>query len=374
MRLGWTRSSAAFVIAAVVVFLCACDLTPSPREPGPTLVDASNGFRVVFIDVGQGDAELVTAGGHNMLIDGGRTGDIIVRRLNALHITHLDAVVATHPDADHVGGLAAVLEAYDVGDIYVNGDASTTETYDAFLAAAAAEPGALIHTLTRGDTISLGGFVLPVLNPAAATGDTNSDSIVLRLACGPVSVLFTGDADATAEAAMLAAGVVIPTTVLKAGHHGASTSTSGAFLAALTPDVAVISAGRDNLFGHPAPETMARLAAIGASFEYTDTSSADDSVTMTTDCATYSFAPAPTSLIRSPQRAPTAAPVHVLNPVSTAASFTPPACFNAGSNTCDCSDFTAHAWAQWFHDTLDPTDISKLDGPDHDGVVCESLP
>ena len=233
MRFGWTKLSAAFVIALALLCLGACDPVPAPQAPAqgegdsaPT-VDATNGFRVVFIDVGQGDAELVTAGGHNMLIDGGRSGATIVSRLNALHITHLDAVVATHPDADHVGGLAAVLEAYEVGDIYVNGDPGTTETYDDFLAAAAAEPGALIHTVTRGDSIPLGALSLPVLSPSARTGDTNSDSIVLRLACGPVSVLFTGDADETAEAAMLAAGLISPTTVLKAGHHGANTSTSG---------------------------------------------------------------------------------------------------------------------------------------------------
>ena len=136
----------------------------------------------------------------------------------------------------------------------------------------------------------------------------------------------------------------------------------------------MISAGRSNLFGHPAPETMARLAAAGATFEYTDTSPGDDSVVMTTDCVTYAFAPTPTSLIRSPEPLPSATTTPQLTPAGGAASFTPPACYRAGANTCDCSDFTSHASAQWFHDTLDPTDISKLDGPDHDAVVCENLP
>jgi beta-lactamase superfamily II metal-dependent hydrolase len=123
----------------------AADGASAPATATPTS-SALSGFQVVFLDVGQGDAELITVAGHRMLIDGGRSGATIVQRLNALGVTQLDAVVATHPDADHVGGLAAVLQEFVVDDIYVNGDSDTTESYSNFLAAAAAEPGALIHT------------------------------------------------------------------------------------------------------------------------------------------------------------------------------------------------------------------------------------
>ena len=343
------------------------------------------GFRVVFIDVGQGDAELITVHGHSLLIDGGRDGPTIVRRLNSLGVTQLDAIVATHPDADHVGGLVAVLEEFQVNDIYVNGDQDTTETYAAFLAAAAAEPGALIKTLVQGDTVPLGDLSLPVLNPQAHTGDTNGDSIVLRLACGAVSVLFTGDAEEPAEQSMLAAGLVSPVTVLKAGHHGSDTSSSLPFLQALTPKVAVISAGKTNPYGHPAPATLARLASVGASLEYTDTSAGDDSVKMTSDCSTYKFTPAPTHATPAPQlgivgatarktATPAARGTAVAPPAPLVGSYQLPACYHVSQNTCNCPDFTTHSQAQWFHDTYDQSDVNRLDGSDKDGVVCKSLP
>lgn len=234
--------------------------------------------------------------GHRMLIDGGRSGTTIVGRLRRLGVTSLDAIVATHPDADHAGGLSAVLGAFSVGRIYVDGDPSSTETYAAFLAAAADEPGAQVITVVRGQMIPLGGHDLRVLNPASPTGDTNNDSIVLELRCGVVGVLFTGDAEVPAEESMIAAGLVAHVNVLKVSHHGSATGTSSAFLDAVRPEVAVISAGRTNQYGHPAPETMARIASAGVRVEYTDTGPQDDSVTMKSDCRTYSFSRPPVAV------------------------------------------------------------------------------
>lgn len=373
--------------ACACVGILAAAVASHPNDTGSSVPEDSSGFQVVFIDVGQGDAQLITVHGHHLLIDGGRDGPTIIRRLNSLGVTSLDAVVATHPDADHVGGLVAVLEEFQVDDIYVNGDEDTTATYAAFLAAAAAEPGALIKTLVRGDTVPLGDLSLPVLNPPARTGDTNGDSIVLRLACGSVSVLFMADAEQPAEASMLEAGLVSPVTVLKAGHHGSNTSNSLPFLQALRPEVAVISAGKTNPYGHPAPATLARLASVGASLEYTDTSGKDDSVKMTTNCSTYKFSPAPTRVTPVPQLGivgsavrKSATPTAQTMTTSTAPSplvdggYQLPACYRAAQNTCNCPDFTTHSQAQWFHDTYDQSDVNRLDGGDKDGVVCKSLP
>jgi competence protein ComEC len=262
--------------AGIVVYLALGESTDAPAASTGPLPR----FQVVFIDVGQGDSALITLNGERMLIDGGRSGTLIVSRLKALNVSRLDAVVATHPDADHAGGLAGVLRAFPVSRIYVNGDVSSTETYTEFLAVAAAEPGAALTTLTRGDEVALGGMEFRVLNPGPLTADTNEDAIVLRAACGTVSVLFTADAEKKAEESMLAAGVVSDVDVLKAGHHGSNGSSSTAFLDAAKPEVAVISAGRTNSYGHPAPGAMARLAAEGAEFEYTDTTAGNDSVTM----------------------------------------------------------------------------------------------
>jgi beta-lactamase superfamily II metal-dependent hydrolase len=126
----------------------------------------TTGFEVIFIDVGQGDATLITVGGQRLLIDGGRSKTTIKTRLQALGITDLDAIVATHPDADHIGGLTEVLAMYTVERIYLNGGTSTSQTFAEFMLAVNAE-GAQVTTLSRGQTIPLGGLQISVLHPAA---------------------------------------------------------------------------------------------------------------------------------------------------------------------------------------------------------------
>lgn len=267
-------------------------VTPTPTT---TSTPSASGFKVTFIDVGQGDSELISVGTHNLLIDGGKSGTLITQRLQALGVTDLDAVMATHPDADHVGGLTAVLAAYPVERIYVDGDPATTQTYTDFLAAANAEPGAQVITSKRGDSIALGDLALPVLAPVAPSGDTNNDSIVTRIGCGNVSVQFEGDAATAEEQSMVDAGILSHVTVLKVGHHGSSTSSSVPFLNAVTPTFAVISAGLNNQYGHPTQQTLTALAAVGAQFEYSDMTSGDDSVTFTTNCSTYTWSKPPTT-------------------------------------------------------------------------------
>jgi competence protein ComEC len=185
---------------------------------------------------------------------------------------------------------------------------------------------------------------------------------------------------------MLSAGLIAPVTVLKVGHHGSSTSSSLPFLQTLRPQFAVISAGRDNQYGHPTQQTLTDLAAVGARFEYTDTTKGDDSVTFTTNCATYTWSTPSTSaqypgmVLGSTTQTPTTSHTPTVTRTTTATPPTPPAtyqlpaCYHAGQNTCNCSDFTSHSWAQWFHDMYDPSDVNRLDGSDKDGIVCESLP
>jgi competence protein ComEC len=294
------RALSAAILFAFVLALGAGGVSQAERLPVRGFLpqigrDASAGttsFRVNFIDVGQGDATLVTVDGQRLLIDGGRSGATIVQRLSALGVDDLDAVVATHPDADHVGGLAAVLAAYQVERIYVNGDPSTTQTYDDFLEAAEAE-GASPVVLTRGDRVPLGGLELFVLSPATVSGDTNNDSVVLRMSCGAVTVQFEGDAEVAAETSMLDSGLMTDVDILKVGHHGSNTASAEAFLVATHPEVGVISAGLNNQFGHPHQEIVARLASLGVELQYTDTTVGDDTKVLTSNCQAYSFASVP---------------------------------------------------------------------------------
>jgi competence protein ComEC len=243
---------------------------------------------VYFIDVGQGDATLIIANGQRLLVDGGRSKDRIEERLQALGVTDLDAIAATHPDADHIAGLIRALELYTVERIYLNGGTSGSQTFADLMTAVNAE-GAQVTTIGRGGAIDLGGMTINVLHPAGLTDDSNEDSLVLRFGCGAVDVLITGDATVDSEFSMLFAGLVPDVEVLKVGHHGSNTSTSNAFLESALPEYAVISAGMDNQFGHPHADVVARLAAFGAQLVYTDTSEGDDTMRMTSNCATVDF-------------------------------------------------------------------------------------
>lgn len=271
------------VIAEDTPLLIVCAVATG-APPG----DDVAGFRIDFIDVGQGDATLVTVNGERLLVDGGRSQARIEERLNTLGVTHIDAILSTHPDADHIAGLIRVLQLYTVERIYLNGGTSSSQTYANYLALVEAS-GAEVAVLTRGDTIPLGGLELDVLHPAGLTGDSNGNSLVVLLSCGVVDVILTGDATIASEQSMLAAGVVTPVDVLKVGHHGSSTSTGQPFLDALQPAYAVISAGMSNQFGHPHAEVVARLVAMDVEIYHTDLTADDDTVTMTSGCSTVTF-------------------------------------------------------------------------------------
>ncbi len=260
-----------------------------PLGTAPT---GEQGFTIYFIDVAQGDATLVVdRSGASLLVDGGRSQRRIRDRLRRLGVKDLDAVAMTHPDSDHIGGMPEVLDLYPIEHIYLNGGLSDSQIFGEMKAGVAAE-GAVVKTVSRGDVIPLGGLQLRVLNPGALTGDSNVDSMVLLVSCGGVSVLLTGDAEVPSEQAMLAAGVLSDVDVLKVGHHGSRSSTSPEFLAKVQPEVAVISAGQDNAYGHPHPEVVARLNAANVRLWMTDTTNADDTVALTSDCQGYQLQPA----------------------------------------------------------------------------------
>ncbi len=220
-------------------------------------------LKVHFIDVGQGDAILIDLGETEILIDGGGKSPGVTAYLSNYVDGQLEVMVATHPHADHIGGLIAVLEAFEVQEIWHNGDSSISQTYAQFQAAIDAE-GAQVNVAIRGDQVIAGELILAVLSPATLTGSTNEDSIVLSLSYGEVDFLFTGDAGQEAEESMLGAGLVPSVEVLKVGHHGSRTASSQSFLAVAMPEVAVYMAKEGNTYGHPHEETIAALALIEA--------------------------------------------------------------------------------------------------------------
>lgn len=234
-------------------------------------VSESGSFTIHFIDVGQADSALVTCDGHSMLIDGGNADDsnLVYSVLQRETDGHLDYVVGTHAHEDHIGGLSGAFEA-DTADVTF---CPVTE-YDskAFrnFKTRADERGGGITIPAVGDTFTLGEASVTVVAVNSVPEDTNNTSIVIRIVYGDTSFLFTGDAEQETEEKILESGQDIESTVLKVGHHGSSTSTSQAFLDAVSPTYAVISCGKDNSYGHPHSETLAKLASAGVEVLRTD--------------------------------------------------------------------------------------------------------
>ncbi len=234
---------------------------------------------ILMIDVGQGDAiALRSPEGRWLLVDAGPPArddagaHPVVRALTARGVRRLDALVLTHPHLDHIGGAEAVLRSFDVGAVYDPGLPAPNETYVAVLEAAAAK-GVPWRAARAGDRIDVGGLLVEVLYPTegiAPSDDANTTSLVLRVTFGDFDALLTGDAYADVEG-LLVDDVPPDLELLKVGHHGSDTSTDSLLLARAHPEVALVSAGRSNRYGHPDPGVLARLERSGARVWRTDT-------------------------------------------------------------------------------------------------------
>lgn len=223
--------------------------------------------RVIFLSVGEGDAILVTRGSNQVLIDGGRDGKVLLGRIGR-HIPFWDrtieTVIVTHPDADHYAGLTELFRAYNVGTVLTTGAESTSDTYKMFRAALDAHPATQRETIAAGTKITLpddaGQF--DVLFPSTVlpqeNAENNTGSIVTRLTVFGTKFLFTGDLPT--EETFLPNDESVRADVLKVAHHGSKYSSDDVFLDLVAPREAVVSVGT-NRYGHPAPETLARLAA-----------------------------------------------------------------------------------------------------------------
>jgi competence protein ComEC len=271
MKTKISKLVTALALCALMISVCACDEWFDKNKPTVQPTAVPGNLQVHFIDVGQGDAILIDLGTTEVLIDAGEKSPGVTDYIEDFVDGHLEVVVATHPHADHIGGLIEVLDEFDVDNVWINGDEATSKTYTDFMAEANDE-GAQIHEAMRGDTIVAGALTFHVLSPIDPLFDnTNDNSIVLSLSYGSIDFLFTGDAEIDAEASMISAGILSDIDILKVGHHCSRTASSVAFLNIIKPDVAIYTAALGNTYGHPHAESLAALQSIGATIYGTDT-------------------------------------------------------------------------------------------------------
>lgn len=221
---------------------------------------------VHFIDVGQGDSILVISGDKTVLIDAGEKeyGETVAKYIKSQNISELDYVIATHPHSDHIGGLAYVISEFDVSNIILpkipKKKTPTTVVYTSLLEAVK-KKGLLLTAAVPGDSYDLGISELKIMGPCSDDyDDLNDYSVVTELIHGSNKFLFTGDAEKKCEKDMLKENMLEDIDVLKAGHHGSSSSSCREFLDVVKPEYAVIMCGVGNSYNHPSESTMNSLS------------------------------------------------------------------------------------------------------------------
>jgi len=252
---GWDGATSTITIDTSIGYL-----NPTPQY-----------LTVHFLDVGQGDSEfIVLPDGKSMLIDAGESdyGNTVVNYIKNLGYSKIDYLVATHPHADHIGGMAKVVQSFSIGAVYMPNATTTTQTFADFITAIKSA-GLTITTAKAGVSIFNSNSVsVSVIAPNSTSyDDLNNYSAVIKITYNSNSFLFMGDAEEHSENEITAD---VTADVLKVGHHGSYSSTSQTFLNKVSPKYAVISVGADNDYGHPAQITLDKLSSAGTTVYRTD--------------------------------------------------------------------------------------------------------
>jgi competence protein ComEC len=268
-------------------------VTPSATAPPSHATSrkraAGSSLRITFVDVGQGDAIVVRVGDWTGLIDGGPPGaaDAVAAALRADGAQRLDCLVITHPHADHIGGLPSIITQFRPR-LAAYASTATTATWRRVYGRLK-KVGARLRQVRAGATLAFGKLKAQVLSPSAISGEPNDDSVVVLLEDAGKRFLFTGDLHGPNEDTVgSACARGPPIYLLKVAHHGSASSTGATFLSELRPQFAVISVGA-NSYGHPSPQTLARLRAAGTRVYSTQNNGSITVTETTAGDVTWSF-------------------------------------------------------------------------------------
>jgi len=277
-----TRMKMLAAVLLGILLLSSC----APAAPAPTPAETASGLEILFLNVGKADSALVSFGGRHFLIDTGTADSFnrIVRVLRQKNIESLDGVLITHTHGDHTGGLAGVLEAFDVREIYASNISVNQKDGSNIVDEIANSAGREVTRIKAGEEIipddAYPQVKFSVLGPLSYFAEDNDNSLVLKLEYGSYSCLFTGDMQFDEERTLLEAGLISECTVLKVGNHGNPDASSHELIAAASPEYAVISTDSTEDTDTPAERVLAELGAVGAQVSVTQQASAGVLVTM----------------------------------------------------------------------------------------------
>lgn len=269
------------IIGIIIVLIggyFGIDLTQSSKSPN------DENLMISYMDVGQGDAAYIKVNGNDILIDAGPRSNSkeLLEQLKAKNIDDFELVIATHPHEDHIGGMVDVFKEYNVKNFYSPKVTHTTKTYEN-LVKAVKDEGLKINELKGGMVIDLGdGADFEVFTPQNSNYEELNDySPIMKLNFGETSYLFTGDAEKLAEnEALTKYKDSLDSDVIKFGHHGSSSSSSPAFIEAVSPEYGIISCEKGNKYGHPHRETLDIIKKYNIKTFRTDT---DGEIILTSD-------------------------------------------------------------------------------------------
>jgi competence protein ComEC len=257
------KSLIVFLAVTISMLLISCGKNAQVNNAinAPVKTETLGDIKIHYIDVGQGDSELIQIDGKNILIDAGTSDKKALEYLKSEGVTTLDYVIATHPHKDHIGSMDNVIDSCRIGTFYAPKVSTTTNAYENMINSLGSKNIKLSVPKT-GDQITIGNAVITFLAPNSDTyEDINNYSIVVKLKYGNNSFIFMGDAQALSENEMLTRQLDVQADVLKVGQHGSDTSTSQEFLNKVNPKYAVISCGKDDSYQHPNQTTIEKLNA-----------------------------------------------------------------------------------------------------------------